>query len=47
MIHLKFGGANFWAKLASKVKIIRKLLALLIEAENFTNKVKFLTPTNN
>jgi hypothetical protein len=46
MIHLQFASVNFWAKIASKVKIVEKFLTFPNKADNFTNKVKFLTPAN-
>jgi hypothetical protein len=33
-------------KVASKVKIVEKFITYPNEADNFTNKAKFLTPTN-
>jgi hypothetical protein len=47
MIHLQLASVNFWAKIASKVKIVEKFLTFPNEADNFTNKAKFLTPANN
>ncbi len=46
MIHLQFASVNFWAKITSKVKIVEKYLTFPNKADNFTNKVKFLTPAN-
>ncbi len=46
MIHLQFASVNFWAKIASKVKIVEKFHTFPNEADNFTNKAKFLTPAN-
>ncbi len=44
MIHLQFASVNFWAKVASKVKNVEKFLTFPNKADNFTNKVKLLTP---
>ncbi len=35
-----------WAKVDPKVKIVKKFLTFPNKADNFTNKVKFLTPIN-
>jgi hypothetical protein len=47
MMHLQFASVNFWAKIASKVKIVEKFITFSNEADNFKNKAKFLTPANN